>query len=60
MRAPQEKENVQTGTQAEPEQEPASPEQPEADMQEALEDMTDESVEGDDTLPAETYPTLEQ
>ena len=60
MRAPQEKENVQTGTQAEPELEPASPEEPEADMQEALGDMTDESVDGDDTLPAETYPTLEQ
>ena len=54
MRAPQEKENVQTDTQAEPEQEPPSPEEPEADIQEALEDMTDESVEGDDTLPAET------
>ena len=53
MRAPQEMEKVQTDTQAEPEQEPASPEEPEADMQEALEDMTDESVEGDDTLPAE-------
>ena len=60
MRAPQEKEKVQTDTQAEPELEPASPEEPEADMQEALGDMTDESVEGDDTLPAEIYPTLEQ
>ena len=58
MRAPQEKEKVQTDTQTEPELEPASPEEPEADIQEALEDLTDQAIEGDDTLPTEIYPTL--
>ena len=58
MRAPQEKEKVNTDTQEEPEQEPASPEEPEAVVEEAHEDVPEEA--DDDTLPTETYPTLEQ
>lgn len=56
MRAPQEKEKVNTETQEEPEQEPASPEEPEAVV--APEDVPEEA--DDDALPTQTYPTLEQ
>ena len=59
MRAPQEKEKVNTDTQEEPEQEPASPEGPDAVV--AHEGVPEEAGEADDnTLPTETYPTLEQ
>ena len=51
MRAPQEKEKVNTDTQEEPEQEPASPEEPEAVVGEAPEDVPEEA--DGDTLPTE-------
>ena len=61
MRAPQENETVNSDTRAEePAQEPPSPEEPEALVEEAHEDVLEEAAEDHDTLPAETYPTIEQ
>ena len=59
LRPPQEKEKIPSDTQEEPECEPASPELDEdVAMTEATAER--ETVDGDNTLPPVTYPSLEQ
>ena len=68
MRPPQEQEKVQSDTQEEPELEPASPENVEqAPGLDGEGELLEEACEGegrdaadDDTLPAESYPSLEE